>query len=132
MPNPPASGGTTADGVNRILVFDDDEASARALGCVLREAGFEVQVASHFQPALAALDAEPQVDLLVADIVVPEGVNGIALSRMARMRRRGIKVIYLTAYDLPGVENEALGPILRKPVSDELLVAEVHRVLGAA
>jgi hypothetical protein len=28
------------------------------------------------------------------------------------MRRENLKVIYLTAYDIPGVADEALGPVL--------------------
>jgi hypothetical protein len=35
-----------------------------------------------------ALESPRPIDLLVTDIVMPERVNGIALSRMARMRRR--------------------------------------------
>ena len=43
-------------------------------------------------------------------------------SRMARLRRRGLKVLCLTGYNIPGVEREALGPIPRKPVDNEVLV----------
>jgi CheY-like chemotaxis protein len=115
-----------------ILVFEDDAVAGEAYGAVLRNAGFEVTVASHFQPALQALEGGRPVDLLLTDIVVPTGVNGVALSRMARLRRRDIKVIYLTGFDIPGVEQEALGPILRKPVSNDALIAEVSRVLATA
>ena len=51
---------------------------------------------------------------------------------MAQMRRPGLKVIYLTGYDIQGVEDEADGPILRKPIDDEQLVTEVRRILAAA
>ena len=63
---------------------------------------------------------------------MPERVNGIALSRMARMRRPGLKIIYLTAYDIPGIEDEANGPVLRKPIDDDRLVAEVRHALATA
>jgi hypothetical protein len=49
---------------------------------------------------------------------------------MARMRRPELKVIYLTAYDIPGVEDDAIGPVLRKPIDDERLLANVRRVLA--
>ena len=49
---------------------------------------------------------------------------------MARMRRPELKVIYLTAYDIPGVEDEAIGPVLRKPIEEEQLIAEVRRILA--
>ena len=35
----------------------------------------------------------------------------------------------MTGYDIPGVAEEALGPVLRKPVEEEQLVAEIRRVL---
>jgi CheY-like chemotaxis protein len=47
------------------------------------------------------------------------------------MRRPGLKIIYITAYDIPGIEDEAIGPVLRKPIDDEQLVAEVRRVLAS-
>jgi hypothetical protein len=36
----------------------------------------------------------------------------------------------MTAYDIPGIEDEAIGPVLRKPIDDEHLLAEVRRVLA--
>ena len=114
-----------------ILLVDDDTAWGEATAELLRRKGFSVVVAPDHRLALAELESERPVDVLIADIVMPRHVNGIALSRMARMRRAGIKVIYMTAYDVPGAEDEALGPILRKPIDGEQLASEVHRVLGA-
>jgi CheY-like chemotaxis protein len=65
------------------------------------------------------------------DIVMPDSVNGIALSRMARLRRRELKVIYLTGYSIPGADREAMGPILRKPVDNQELLEEIGRLLAA-
>jgi CheY-like chemotaxis protein len=86
-------------------------------------------LATDFQTALGILEAEQPLDLLLVDIVMPDGINGIALSRMARMRRRDLKVIYITGYSIPGVEREALGPVLRKPVDNQQLIEEIARVL---
>jgi hypothetical protein len=63
---------------------------------------------------------------------MPDGINGIALSRMARLRRRNLKVLYLSGYDVPGAEHEALGPILRKPIDGALLIEQVELALAAA
>ena len=87
-------------------------------------------LATDFQTALGILEAEQPLDLLLVDIVMPDGINGIALSRMARMRRRELKVIYITGYSIPGVEREALGPVLRKPVDNQQLIEEIARVLA--
>lgn len=116
----------------RILVFDDDEGSAYAVAAMLRSAGYHVDIATHFSPALQVIEGSTPPDLLVADIVVPPGqVHGFALARMAHMKRPDLKVIFLTGYETPTIEQGALGPILRKPVSEELLLATVQQVLGS-
>jgi CheY-like chemotaxis protein len=112
------------------LFVDDDGTFGETITRVLRRAGFDVTFACNFQVALEVLEADCQIDMLICDIVMPNSVNGIALSRMARLRRRDLKVMYLTGYNIPGVENEALGPILRKPIDDAVLVSEVERALA--
>jgi len=129
---PETSLGRTAGAVARILLVDDDPAFGDAIARVLRAVGFEVFVASDHRLALEDLESTRPIDLLITDIVMPERVNGIALSRMARMRRPGLKIIYLTAYDIPGIEDEANGPVLRKPIDDDRLVAEVRHALATA
>ena len=114
----------------RILVVDDDKICGDDTARMLRAAGFEVSLAPDHRLALEDLESTRPVDLLITDIVMPDRVNGVALSRMARMRRPELKVIYLTAYDIPGVEDDAMGPVLRKPVDKDRLVAEVRRVLA--
>jgi CheY-like chemotaxis protein len=116
--------------VPRILVVDDDAVFGDATARVLRAAGFEVLLAADHRLALEDLESTRPIDLLITDIVMPDRVNGIALSRMARMRRPELKVIYLTAYDIPGIEDDAIGPVLRKPIDEDRLVAEVRRVLA--
>jgi CheY-like chemotaxis protein len=115
-----------------ILVVDDDPTFGEAVCQVLRGNGYGVTLATNFSPVLEILDSGQPVDLLLIDIVMPDSVNGIALSRMARLRRRGLKVIYLTGYDLPGIDHDPLGPILRKPVDNQVLIQEIHRVLSVA
>jgi CheY-like chemotaxis protein len=114
----------------RILVVEDDLTFGETLCQVLRREGYDTTLATDFSRALEVLEAEQPLDLLLVDIVMPDSINGIALSRMARLRRRDLKVIYLTGYSIPGVEREALGPILRKPVDNQVLIDEIGRVLA--
>lgn len=115
----------------RILLVDDDLAFRAAAAGALRTAGFEVCVAPDYRLALEELESPRPLDLLITDIVMPDRVNGVALSRMARMRRHDLKVVYVTAYDIPGVEDEAFGPVLKKPFDDDRLLSEVRRALAA-
>ena len=120
-----------ATGKHHILVVDDDPNFGEALCQVLSHEGYGAVLATSFHAALGILEAEQPVDLLLVDIVMPDGVNGLALSRMARLRRRDLKVVYMTGYNIPGVEREALGPILRKPVDNQVLLEEIGRLLVA-
>ncbi len=113
-----------------LLLVDDDAVFAEAAAKILRAAGYEVMVAPDHRLALQTLEGDGPIDLMVADIVMPDRVNGLALGRMARLRRPGIKIIYLTGHDIPGIEDEALGPVLRKPIDSIQLVAEVERALA--
>lgn len=116
--------------LGHILVVDDDEIFALTAGRILREAGYAVQVAGTFGVALDVLESSQPLDLMITDLVMK--VNGIALARMARMRRKGLKVIYVTGYDIPpGADKQTVGPILRKPVQEDRLVNEVAQVLAA-
>lgn len=121
----------TDPGKAQILVVEDDATLGQALCKVLTQAGYSVVFASDFRSALDALEGDQPLDLLLVDIVMPNSVNGLALARMARLRRRDLKVVYISGYNIPGVEDELLGPILRKPVDDRLLIEEIEKVLAA-
>lgn len=112
-----------------VLVVDDDEAYREATAKLLRSAGYEVWSAPGYQLALEILETDKPIDALLVDIVMPDGVNGMALARMARLRRPGIAVVYISGYDIPGLEREALGPVVRKPVDDGQLLEATARAL---
>lgn len=110
-----------------ILLVDDDLMFLSAMADGLRKAGYRITEARHFSTALEALEnADDKPDALVVDIVMPDSVNGIALGRMARLRNRAIPIIYLTGYDVPGVQDLASGPLLRKPLEPERLMAAIE------
>jgi CheY-like chemotaxis protein len=113
----------------RILIVDDDDGFRYAAERMLRQAGYHVTVAPDHRDAINRINDGETFDLLLTDVVMPDRVNGFALARIARMRCRDIKVIYITAYDVP--LNEAEGRVLRKPINDHDLVTEVRMVLAA-
>ena len=112
-----------------ILLVDDEEGFRYAAAKALRKAGFDVVAAADYRDALARLESDARVDLLFTDVVMPDRIHSFALARMARMRRPNLKILYMSAFDLPS--SEAIGKVLRKPISDAELVAEVRSALAA-
>jgi len=123
------TGQSPISGKKHILFVEDDEVFRDSLAAVLRGAGYEVTAVPDYRLALETLEAGTAIDLMLADIVMPQRVNGLALGRMARLRRSDIKIVYITGYDIPGLDGEALGPIIRKPVNEEELLVEIAGLL---
>lgn len=122
------SGGTGLSMSDRILLVDDDDGFRYAAAKALGGAGFLVEDAGNYRAALEILDDKKPLSLLITDLVMPRGVNGFALARMARMRHHNLKVLYFTAYDVP--THEAVGKVLRKPVTPEQLIEEARLALA--
>ena len=91
---------TSAPGVAATAVlYVEDEALVRmATVDLLESASYAVRAAPDAEQALALLDADPAIALMVTDIGLP-GMNGHELAAEARRRRPGLKVVFLTGYD---------------------------------
>jgi two-component SAPR family response regulator len=83
--------------------------------------------------ALNVLDSDRQIDFIIADIIMPEGQpNGLAFARIARMKRLGIKVAFITGYtNLALSDNTLPARVFYKPIDLEDLVAEIDTQLWA-
>lgn len=117
----------------RVLVVDDEPEVRRVLARLLtRERCHVVEVADAAQ-ALALLDATA-FDLLVTDVVLGAGLDGVALGREARRRRPGLPVIYVSGYPRDALELAALAAgewFLPKPVAIADLRATLREALAA-
>jgi CheY-like chemotaxis protein len=117
-----------------ILLVDDDPDVLTLLAAMLQSAGHRMLHAKSGTDALDILDREIAVDLLLTDIVMP-GLNGFNLARMARSRRRDLRVLYLTAFHETAVTmrdaGERYGKLLCKPIRATELCHEVDAALAA-
>ncbi|MBW9207253.1 response regulator transcription factor [Mumia sp. zg.B17] len=116
----------------RLLVVDDDESILDLLASSLRFAGFTVDTATDGQKALEMVAADPTIDLVVLDVMMPH-VDGFEVIRRLRADRREVPVIFLTARDTPADRVNGLtaggDDYLAKPFSLDELVARVRAVL---
>ena len=117
-----------------ILVVDDEPGLRTLLADMLREQGFSVRMAADAEAALAILRAEPDIDLLIADIGLPGAMNGRQLALAARGDRPELPLLFVTGLD----ETTSSGPpfdsaptaMLRKPFSFGCLHTQVGLLLA--
>jgi CheY-like chemotaxis protein len=126
-----ASGGTVAEpppepGRNEtILVVEDSAGLRRVLTRQLTAAGYRVLAVENARTAIEHIETPEVIDLLLTDIVMPGGMNGHELARVAVQLRPNLKTLLTTGFsDMAngGVVVPSSTRILRKPYrKDELL-----------
>lgn len=110
----------------RILLVEDDEEVAALVGQMLGQLGYHVTWAASAAAALGALADGRAVDVILSDIMMPGGMNGVELAREIQRRRSDIPVLLTSGYaEAAAPEADVAGvQILRKPYSiDELAAA---------
>ena len=88
-----------------VLVIDDDASVRKLVVEVLEEAGYVALEASDGPEGLKILQSDARIDLLVTDVGLPGGINGRQVAEAARMKRSGLKVLFVTGY----AANAAMG-----------------------
>lgn len=113
----------------RILFVEDHEDTARVLGRILRNAGFEVSHAGTIAEALA-LAGGRRFDLLISDLGLPDG-SGLELIKALR-DAQGIRGIALSGFgtdeDVAASVAAGFAAHLTKPVDWERLKKEIERL----
>ncbi len=115
-----------------ILVVEDEERMRLVVEEALQELGYKVVVAEDAKKALALLDANPGVNLLFTDVVMPD-MSGRELVKEALSRRPDLKVVYTTGFSRNAmIHNGVIDPdvnFLPKPFTVENLARKVRSVL---
>jgi signal transduction histidine kinase len=97
----------TADNITfsnqKVLLVDDDMRNVFALSRVLEDRGLQIHKAANGKKALEMLDEEPDVDLVLMDIMMPvmDGYEAIRLIR-EQERFKNLPILALTAKAMTG------------------------------
>ena len=117
-----------------VLVVDDEPAVRFLIRDVLEAAGFEVGEAADADQALARLNAhEAPCRVLVADLNLGRGLDGLALADAARGRDPALRVLYATGTPErvpPWRTLRSAECVLGKPFRCAELVATVRWLLA--
>ena len=116
----------------RILLVEDDALVRMANAAVLAEAGMTVMEAATGEEALALLEADDGIGILVTDFAMP-GMTGADLARLARHHRRDLPVLIVTGYaekaELQDLAAEPGIRILSKPIPPPALIGHITAAL---
>jgi CheY-like chemotaxis protein len=114
----------------KILVVEDDLVIRKSISQMLQQEGYEVDEASDGAQAVGLLN-ERRFDLVISDFVMPR-MDGLKVVEQVHCISPQTPVIFLTGY-LSRKSAESLlhgmAEFVQKPVSDELLLAKVQRLL---
>jgi PAS domain S-box-containing protein len=131
-PQPPSV--TPQGGPETILVVEDDPILRRSTCAVLRKHGYRILEAGTATDALTLFDTTPEhIHLLLTDVVMPEGMNGLELAAQLTERRPDLRVIYTSGYS-PELASKNIELVhghnfLQKPAQPIVILATIRAAL---
>lgn len=117
-----------------VLVVDAAAVNRKLLRGMLKTQDYRILEATRASEAMALLEKEPLVDLVILDLMLP-GMSGAELCRWLKSNRRSHLIPVLIMTNLQGVENEIEGiqagasDFLIKPLSPAVVRTRVHSLL---
>jgi two-component system response regulator MprA len=116
----------------KILIVDDERAVRESLRRALELEGYEIELAEDGAEALERLEADPEPDAMVLDVLMPR-VDGLEVSRTLRRNGSRLPILMLTARTQVEDRVEGLDAgaddYLTKPFALEELLARVRALL---
>jgi CheY-like chemotaxis protein len=130
----PAPRASTRTGHERILLVEDEPVLLELGSWLLEEHGYRVTCAGNGAAALAAWQRhEGAFDLLLTDMVLPEGMSGLELAGKLRAQKAGLKIVLTSGYGIDDVSYEAArrlnATFLQKPYPRPALAQAVRDCL---
>jgi FixJ family two-component response regulator len=118
-----------------VRLVDDDASVLRALGRLIKSAGYEVQTFESARAFLDSGDFHKGPACLVLDVRMP-GLNGLDLQRELQAANASLPIIFITGHgDIPTtVRAMKAGAVdfLPKPLKDTVLLKAIEQALARA
>ena len=119
-----------------ILIVDDEVDVLEVASTCLSELGYTVLTATDGFSAIQVLEGRDDIRVLLTDILMPGGMNGVELAHRAVAIHSNIRVIYCSGFPADALAERDLslakGSLLRKPFLRSELMAIVCEVFASA
>jgi hypothetical protein len=122
-------------GTEMILVVEDEVPLLKLMQHILESHGYKVLGCSNGRQALETWsEHRKKIDLLLTDLILPDGMAGTELARILQESKPGLKVLYTSGYNAERLAKE-LPPgapvnLVQKPFHARKLVEMVFEMLS--
>ena len=123
-------------GKETILVVEDEPVLRDLANLILQGCGYQVLEAGNGVQALEVWNRDPHaIDLVLTDLVMPEGLSGVDLARRLLQTRPSLKIIFASGYSVDGLNTDFLrkgqSAFLQKPYTHATLTNAVRECLDS-
>jgi signal transduction histidine kinase len=115
----------------RVLLVEDNAELATVTAALLSSYGCSVEVTERADDALQRLQREPDVDVVLSDIVMPGKIDGLGLARLLRQQFPRLPVVLTCGYS-DALTSARDFIVLRKPCEAATLLETLQSVTAAA
>lgn len=101
------NGNAMSNNNQTVLIVDDDPDVLYTAAELFKLMGYDVLTATNGVEAINLIENKNNtIDVLFSDVVMPNGVSGIALGRSVRKHLPDIKIVLCSGYPLPALKSE--------------------------
>lgn len=111
---------------NLVLLVEDDSDTREVMALLLDAAGYQVLSARDARTGLQLMNEQPDIDVIVTDVNIGGGQDGISMAE--ELRRRGSNAAVVVISGDPEASSDRLGPtatFLPKPYDRKALLAAI-------
>jgi len=127
---------STAKKSKLILVVEDNNEVLKLTSSMVEDLGYDVLRAETGDTAIKILEAHPEIELLLTDVILPGAINGPLLAKRAVELYPNLKVIFNSGYaEQAVVQNGILeegAHLISKPFRKQQLANMIEDVLKKA
>ncbi len=101
-----------------VLVVEDEAIIRMMLVDALEDGGFLVVEAENADVAIAHLNSNPEIEVVITDVRMPGSMDGVGLARWMRVERPAIPIIITSGFATPpdiASINPAISLVVPKP-----------------
>jgi PAS domain S-box-containing protein len=135
-PQMPSSEQTVIGGTETILVVEDEDPLLKLMHHILESHGYKVLDCSNGRQALEVWDLHrKKIDLLLTDLILPDGMAGTELAKILKAAKPSLKVVFTSGYNIERLAKEfpegTKINLIQKPFHARKLAEVIYETLNA-